>query len=206
MIERDHPFFFLEPLFSRKGSLFHFSRYVYTPDSLLDEREFLAVRGEDLDAGWVEEAMRHLASDQELAFHSNVTIDGRTWHIPMMDFCIPQLGARDIDRVRAFLPRQVFNMSAYYLSGTSFHAYSTRLLQPKDWLNFMGRMLLINRPGSSEIIDTRWVGHRLIAGYGSLRFSNNSGRYLGMPREISIGSFTRYDAAHVAEPRGEFVG
>ncbi|SRR6266478_3015198 len=188
MIDPDHPYFFLEPLFGREGAVFHFSRYVYTPDSLFDDRHLLELSGQDLTLDWLERSIRELKPDQELAIHSTVNIAGRTWHIPMIDFVAHQIEPRQLDRIRAFLPSGLFATFAFYHSGRSFHAYSTNLLAPKDWLGFLGRTLLINPPDGDQIVDARWVGHRLIAGYCSLRFSNNSHRYLGMPRRIGIRS------------------
>lgn len=198
MIADDHPFFFLEPLFGREGAIFHFSRYIYTPDSLFDERELFEVPGSDLTGEWLGDQFRALKPDQELAIHSKVVIDGRTVHIPMLDFATGQIGPEQLQRVRAFLPERVFVTSAFYHSGRSFHAYSKHLLAPKDWYAFLGRALLINPPEDGQIIDTRWVGHRLIAGYCSLRFSNNSRQYRAMPRKVSIRTFT--DSRPIAPP------
>lgn len=188
MIDLEHPFFFLEPLFSQQNAIFHFSRYIYMQDSLVDDREYLEVSGRDLDLSWLEQEIRSLSPDQELAIHSNVTIDSRTWHIPMVDFATKHMDGKKLDRIRAFLPHRVFAKSAFFHSGRSFHAYSSHLLSPKDWLNFLGRLLLINPPDGNLIVDSRWVGHRLISGFCSLRFSNNSDHYLGMPRKVGIRS------------------
>lgn len=195
MIANDHPFYFLEPLFVREGATFHFSRYVYTPDSLFDEREPLEVSGADLSVEWLENQLEDLKAGQELAIHSKVVIDNNTFHIPMLDFATAQIGPEQLHRVKTFLPKRVFVTSAFYHSGRSFHAYSTHLLGPKDWHAFLGRALLINPRDDRQIIDARWIGHRLIAGYCSLRFSNNSGQYRGMPRQVSIRALTENKAA-----------
>lgn len=50
----------------------------------------------------------------------------------------------------------------------------------------MGHLLLINPRNGAEVVDTRWVGHRLIGGFGSLRWSNNSGQYLGLPTRVAF--------------------
>jgi hypothetical protein len=189
MIADDHPFFFLESLFARRGAVFQFSRYVYTPDSLFDEREVFDVHGSDLSVEWLQRQIDQLNTDQELAFHSRVQIDGRTHHIPMLDFATDEIGPDQLYRARSFLPERVFATTAFYHSGRSYHAYSTHLLGPKDWHSFLGRVLLINPRDGNQIIDTRWIGHRLIAGYCSLRFSNNSGQYKGMPKRASIRTF-----------------
>lgn len=200
MIAGDHPFFYLEPLFGRGGALFHFSRYVYTPDSLFDERETFHVRGTDITAQWLEEQFGALKRHQELAIHSKVLLDGRTAHIPMLDFATDHMGSEELDRVRAFLPDRVFSTSAFYSTGRSYHAYSTHLLGPKEWYALLGRALLINPRDDGQIVDARWVGHRLIAGYGSLRISNNSGQYRGMPKRVGIRTLTESRLVRSPEP------
>jgi hypothetical protein len=201
MIADDHPFFFLEPLFAKEGAVFQFSRYIYAPDSLFDERELFEVIGSDVTVDWLEGQFGTLKPDQELAIHSKVVIDGRSVHIPMLDFATDHIRPEELYRVRTFLPERVFATSAFYHSGRSFHAYSMHLLGPRDWYSFLGRALLINPRDDRQIIDTRWVGHRLIAGYCSLRFSNNSGQYKGMPRKVSIRTFTESKPVAPLDPR-----
>jgi hypothetical protein len=201
MIDDGHPFFFLEPLFARDHATFYFSRYIYVPDSVSDERDVLLVPGSSISAEWVEEQMRTLKPEQELAIHSRVLIDGRTYHIPMLDFVTAQISAEQLYRVQTFLPSRVFKSSAFFYSGRSFHAYSSHLLGPKDWYEFLGRALLVNRRDDEEIIDSRWVGHRLIAGYCSLRFSNNSRQYMAMPRKVSLRAFEDNNYVETRVPR-----
>lgn len=182
MITETHPFHFLSPLFHKQEATFAFSKYVYTPDSLMDEREFMSVPGDDLTEDWVNSALASLRHDQELALHSSVRINGRAWHIPMIDFSLEKVMSEDVfDRMSRYLPKALMLNLAVYSTGRSFHAYSTTLLGPKDWYDFMGRLLLINPRQAEDIVDARWVGHRLIGGFGSLRWSNNSGLYLSSP-------------------------
>ncbi len=185
MITDVHPFYFLKEIFEKDGAVFSFSKYVYTPDSLFDEREFLYFSGDDLTEDMISKEILSLGNNQELALHSNVKINGRTFHIPMIDFSTE--GSIDVnvfDRMARYLPKAIMLNMAVYASGRSFHAYSTTLLGPKDWIDFMGRLLLINPNGQSAIVDNRWVGHRLIGGFGSLRWSNNSGQYLSSPVRV----------------------
>lgn len=185
MITEDHPFHFLSSLFSREGATFTLSKYVYTPDSLMDEREFLFLPGDDLTKDWVEAVVASLRPNQELALHSSVRINGRNWHIPMIDFSLENMMTLDVfDRMSRYLQKSLMLNMAVYSSGRSFHAYSATLLSPMEWHNFMGRLLLINPRNADVIVDARWVGHRLIGGFGSLRWSNNSGRYLGLPSRV----------------------
>lgn len=187
MITDRHPFYFLLPLFKKEDAIFSLSRYIYTPDSLFDEREYLSISGGNLSEFRINQEMAALRSDQELALHSKVIIKGKTFHIPMIDFSIEESIGNDVfDRMRRYLPKSLMLNMAVYASGRSFHAYSNTLLGPKDWFEFMGRLLLVNPRNRPDIVDARWIGHRLIGGFGSLRWSNNSGKYLGLPSRITF--------------------
>ena len=52
------------------------------------------------------------------------------------------------------------------LSGASYHYYGYRLLSNSEWQKFMYKSLLLD-----EVVDTRWVGHRLIDGFSWLRIT-----------------------------------
>lgn len=185
MITEDHPFHYLSSLFRQEDATFALSKYVYTPDSLMDEREILHVSGDELTQDWVEAIVASLRYDQELAFHSTVRMRGRNWHIPMIDFSLERgMSPELFDRMSCYLPKSVMLNMALYSSGRSYHAYSTTLLGLKDWHDFMGRLLLINPRNSDSIIDSRWIGHRLVGGFGSLRWSKNSEQYLTVPSRV----------------------
>ncbi|SDA20595.1 hypothetical protein SAMN05216315_11412 [Nitrosospira sp. Nsp18] len=187
MITERHPFYFLLPLFQKEDIVFSLSKYVYIPDSLFDEREYFSISGQDFSETRINLEIASLRSDQELALHSNVRIRGKTFHIPMIDFSTEEsVGSSVFDRMSRYLPKSLMLNMGVYASGRSFHAYSTTLLSPKEWLNFMGRLLLVNPCREPEIVDTRWIGHRLIGGFGSLRWSNNSRQYLSLPSRITF--------------------
>lgn len=187
MITERHPFHFLKPLFKKNNAIFSLSKYVYTPDSLFDERECLVISGADFSETRINQEIVSLRSNQELALHSKVIIKGKTFHIPMIDFSIEELAGDDVfDRMSRYLPKSLMLNMAVYASGKSFHAYSTTLLGPKDWIEFMGRLLLVNPHNQPDIVDARWIGHRLIGGFGSLRWSNSSGLYFGLPSRVAF--------------------
>jgi hypothetical protein len=48
----------------------------------------------------------------------------------------------------------------------------------------MGSLLLLNKPSGFKLIDERWVGHRIMAGYSALRWSCNTKQYKKMPTQI----------------------
>lgn len=185
MIKDNHPFFYLKDLLSDKEAIFYLSKYIYTSDSLMDDREIIKIQGDLLTEEFINKQILSLEKNQELALHSKVDISKSVFHIPMIDFSCKDNLSDDIKkRMRNFLPKEIMNNLALYNSGRSFHAYSTTLIKSKDWVDFMGRLLLINPKSGAEIIDSRWVGHRLIGGYCSLRWSNNTNQYRSEPEQI----------------------
>ena len=185
MIENNHPFNYLSEMFHEKDSILYFSKYLYKADSLFDEREIIEVASGKINQQWVEQEIVNLRDDHELALHSKIKLKGKTYHIPMIDFSYENDITEDVfDRLRMFIPKKIFLNLSLFKSGRSFHAYSTTLLTPKEWIEFMGRLLLINSNNDRSIIDSRWIGHRLIGGYSSLRWSNNTNHYLAMPTKL----------------------
>ena len=192
MIKEDHPFEFLNQLlFSRQNMRLQFSKYVYKEDSLFDERVIVNVQTNDLDKKKVEKLITGLSDNEELALHSRVVVGGRTYHIPMIDFAaLDALEEEDLNRLSYFIMKPIYREMEFYSSGRSFHAYSTRLLSPKEWLEFNGRLLLVDIDDKKRIIDTRWVGHRIISGYSSLRWSCNTKQHSEYPKRLGTYKIT----------------
>lgn len=183
MISRDHPFHFLSQ-FYEKNFTFTFSKYIYTPDSLLDDRECFLIKGNELTEDRINYEINSLNTDQELAVHSKVKYKNHNYHIPMIDFSItPPITENIFSRINYFIPKKIILDTQAFSSGRSLHAYSSHIIRPGEWYEFMGRLLLINLKNEPDIIDNRWIGHRLMSGYSSLRWSNNSGNYLSMPKK-----------------------
>ncbi|WP_151799386.1 primase 1D-like protein [Acinetobacter nosocomialis] len=188
MIKKDHPFYLIKELI-KDSSTYTLSRYIYLPDSVSDEREFFHIKGSDFNQKLISESLSSLNQAQELAFHSIVKDKyGKIQHIPMIDFMIEDEIDRDTYfRLKYILDKRIFNSLVFYSSGRSFHAYSTTLISNKEWKDFMGKLLLVNPSnGKNSIIDTRWIGHRLLSGYSTLRWSNNSGKYLKLPQKYEL--------------------
>ena len=185
MIPQGHPYHFLSELLGQSDAVVFLSKYIYTPDTLFDERDYLSIGGPDFSEIRIAQELSTLRSDQELALHSKLQIKNRNWHIPMIDFSISDSASNIIfDRLSRFLPKQIMLNMALYASGRSVHAYSMTLLSQKEWFQFMGRLLLVNPRDQIAIVDARWIGHRIIGGFASLRWSNNSGKYLGLPSRV----------------------
>lgn len=188
-MEHNHPLFhFLN--FCKKGpsiSELEFSLYNYRPQSLVDEREivrvsissFNGIEGFSCKEGW------------EVSINSRVYFnDGSFSHVPMIDFI-----SRDIGRIERFVRKLTseykIDSSILADSGNSFHFYGFSLLSQDEWKNFMGKVLLYGSFVRREIVDNRWIGHRLIAGYSSLRLTNNSGRYKAIPKLYKLIRMSR---------------
>lgn len=183
---RLHPLIVTKEIVARYGSpiTLQFSRYVYRRQQVFDERTTFDLEAHDVTPERVIELINSLSPDEELALHSTVRVRGRRLHIPMIDFSVNTWGAHIVTHLRNYLPRPVFKELMLFDSGRSFHAYSLRLLKPSQWHDFLGRLLLLNLPGETAIVDTRWIGHRLIGGYGALRWSCNTSHYRAYPKRV----------------------
>lgn len=189
-----HPFFFIyhDFLAKKKGNLdnyiFHFSRYTYIPDSIEDKRFCFTLKGSEFTEERINLELSKLEEGEELAFHSKIEINKRIYHFPFVDFSIPINDwsfERDFIRLKRLIPDSIIKQLALFNSGRSLHAYSLELLSNQEWIDFMGRLLLVDLVNSPyKLIDSRWVGHRLIGRYSSLRWSNNSDKYLSEPVRI----------------------
>jgi hypothetical protein len=182
-----HPIIVSQSLADRYKSnvVFEFSRYVYRPQQLFDERITFNISSSELTEGCFKQLLHDLGSDEELAFHSKLKIKGKTHHVPMIDFAVENWSGQVWNELRKYIERRILNELFVFSSGRSFHAYSTALMSPAQWREFMGRLLLVNSPGKAAIVDSRWIGHRLIGGYCSLRWSCNTEYYTSYPTKIN---------------------
>lgn len=182
----DHPLFHVLPFFKDKKDFeIQFSIYEYQPQTVFDRRTFIDVPAGDVDESWIIQQIESLALGEELAFHSVYKKGATKYHLPMIDFdcSVEDLGYAK-STLYKLLPNNIFSGLAFYDSGRSLHAYGSTGLKNKEWINFMGRLLLSNIPNHPSIVDTRWVGHRLMGGFSSLRWSSNSDMYLKVPSRI----------------------
>lgn len=185
MIERSHPYHFVSSLFWR-DRVFSLGRYRYFPDSISDRREILMISGDQFSEDWLCNEIGKLDNDRELALHSLVMEHGQAWHIPMIDFAMqgePTMYV--IERMNMFLSANIMDKMVFFASGRSFHAYSDALLSKAEWQDFMARLLLVNPKEGEQIVDTRWIGHRLIGGFSALRWTCQSNQYLTIPKRIN---------------------
>ena len=81
----EHPYLILDNIINkhRKNITFEFSKYIYRPSQLFDERETFRVKSSEVSEKYIISLIDNLEVNEELALHSNITIDNKTLHIPM---------------------------------------------------------------------------------------------------------------------------
>lgn len=162
-----------------------FSKYIYRPRSTVDDREYFTVG--ITEAAAAQEALAgSLNPEQDLALHSTLKQkNGETLHIPMLDLH-GQFDSASVAPIADLM--KVFGVESFAVfgSGRSAHVYGLGSLARDQIVPFLGRSLLLNLPDQPALVDSRWVGHRLIAGYGSLRWTCNSKQYLRLPELIEV--------------------
>ncbi|MDB4916370.1 MAG: hypothetical protein JWM95_4014 [Gemmatimonadetes bacterium] len=161
------------------------STYINVPESLTDRRESFCVRAEDVERRFGALA-KSLSAEEEIAFHSRVQVEGapgrlRPRHFPLLDFKTADSGVAE-DASERLVAEHEAPRAALFTSGHSYHLYMDLLLSDAQWTKFMGRVLLLNPREGPAIVDNRWVGHRLMSGFGALRWSANTPPYTQPPR------------------------
>jgi hypothetical protein len=169
---QEHPIEFVDSFLATCADVcaVQFSVYRYHPESLWDDRKSYAVSPGELRSKYAQLA-KQLEDNEDIAFDSVVKDGrGRKRHFGLVDFNTP-------DRVRAeqasdlLVSEYEVPRAALVFSGRSYHLYMGMLLSHPSWVKFMGRILLLNPRNEPPIIDSRWVGHRLVGGCASLRWS-----------------------------------
>jgi hypothetical protein len=179
-----HPAALLELIAKQTGIpfAFEFSKYFYKPQSTEDEREYFSFPAADAYQLALEQ-MQKLAAPFDLALHSRLDLKHRgIHHIPMLDLAC-EMSDEIVPALTTFLREFGVKEFAVYSSGRSGHVYGLNLIPDTALTKYFARALLLNLPGKSPIVDSRWIGHRLYAGYGSLRWTCNSPQYLQLPTE-----------------------
>lgn len=187
-LSKRHPFYWVKNVLD-KNLLMNYSIelsiYKYIRQSFLDERNIKRIESDNFTDEKILMLLNNLDDKEELAINSRVRDNksGQTMHIPMIDFSIKDKNKNKISSLVKLSEYSKINF-LIYSTGRSFHAYGDKLLTDRGWLHFMGTLLLLNQPGDVMLIDNRWVGHRIIGEYSSLRWSNNTGYYRKSPEYI----------------------
>lgn len=176
-----HPIAFLNQLEIPKHAVLTFSDYLYDKQSFSDIRSPFHFEKSSLNENWLINHVFSMDPRFELALHSSFEVDGEIFHIPMIDFTPKRSEQNSLSALRKLSEFWKTDFLIFF-SGRSFHAYGVRPITNADWIKFMGSLLLLNVRGTTnKLIDTRWVGHRILAGYAALRWSKNTSHYKGFP-------------------------
>ena len=166
--------------------MFCISKYIYIPNTINDNRISLKIPKEQmLNEEFINITLNNLLPEENIAIHSNIYMnDGTMLHLPMIDM---HTGSKaHLEKVNSVLPHILRNEIKWYSSGRSFHGYGETLISHEEWVKLMGRLLLCNQTNMAPTVDPRWIGHRLIAGYASLRWTKNGEHYLAMPSQLQL--------------------
>lgn len=176
-----HPVSFIDHLEIPEHATLTFSDYLYDKQSFQDVRSQFHFEKNELNENWL---LNHIFSMNplfELALHSSFEVNGEIFHIPMIDFTAKRTEQSSLLALRKLSEYWKTDFLIFF-SGRSFHAYGVRPITNADWVKFMGSLLLLNIRGTTnKLIDTRWVGHRILAGFAALRWSKNTSHYKGFP-------------------------
>jgi hypothetical protein len=191
MVRTDHPFWPLKShlLRANPNLVLEYSTYVYRGYGITESRNVFSVRADHIGEKWLEDKIRGLSDDQELAVHSRVKVESKVFHVPMIDFVnanyYNQIRER-IQHINSKLGQDIW----IYSSGRSLHGYFFLLLEEARWIEFLGGLLLCNSRGEfpNEIVDSRWVGHSLDHGFSALRWSQNTERHRTAPSLLTVDS------------------
>lgn len=186
MLDRLHPYWYVRDMIAGNPEIetLSFSYYAYTPQTVADSRTAWQVSAlQFLDCDFVENMLVSTPQGHELAIHSDVRLhNGDRQHLVMVDMATSSKA--HLEKLRSFLGDYFFQRMAWFDSGRSFHGYGADLLAEQRWTQFMGLLLLANKPRMESTVDPRWIGHRLMAGYAALRWTKNTSHYLGYPVRI----------------------
>lgn len=172
-------------LASSNNVLFFLSKYIDHSDD--SHRIIIQIEKENLTHKKIDNLANELKPNEELSFLSMIKVNSTFYHLPMVDFATKKRSAISVEV--AYEMANFWNMRFdIYDSGRSIHAYGTRLLNEQRWLKFMGYLLLLNEKSGEKVVDVRWIGHRLMSGFASLRITNNTGKYKTTPKYIGSAS------------------
>jgi hypothetical protein len=169
----------LAPWFNSKAEV-QMSKYNYVPQSFQDHRSEFSLQVNLLNENKLLAMLTSLEPEYELAMHSKIIIDNNVYHIPMIDFGSKGTSPAASETIKELCRHWNIGFNIFE-SGRSFHAYGNRLLTNEQWIQFMGSLLLLNKPSGYKLIDERWIGHRIMAGYSALRWSKNTSQYKKFP-------------------------
>ena len=130
-----------------------------------------------------------LPENRALAVTSQVILyDERKLHIPLVDFQC-KCTKTNVKNMKRSMQGMDAAGGIILETARSYHYYGMSLLTDDQWIDFVGRCLLLKPDADMQpYVDIRYLGHRLREGWGSLRISRDalSGKYRNYPKVVDI--------------------
>ena len=128
---------------------------------------------------------------REIAIDSRCVLnDGTTMrHLPMLDW--RGRNPPSTAKLRELALAVGAEEFALFDSGRSFHIYFKALLDESQFKKFLTQAVLIENRDSTSGVDYRWVAHRLMDGFATLRWSAVTRRHRREPRLARVGKVRR---------------
>jgi hypothetical protein len=122
----------------------------------------------------------NLGENQVWSITSKIrTSDGKTKHLPMMNFHPENGSEEDIKKALKYI---CGNKRGVLLdSGRFQHYYGDFLLDENEWIKFMAEFLM-----PTVLVSSRYVGHRLHDGYCTLRLTADGQYKPKVPKVVEI--------------------
>jgi hypothetical protein len=185
-ISEQHPLFCIKEAFDY-SDITHYEYSVYKSGGhgVTLSRFINRIEKATLTSNWLAAQINKLEPGEELAWHSTVYCGEKKCHIPMIDFVTTDSKEECIAAVNKLSMGKVCE-PYFFSSGRSVHCYFSCILDRNEWIEYMGKLLLLNpfNPNEPYIVDTRWVGHSIVNGFSALRWTSNSKFYLKMPEAV----------------------
>jgi len=141
-------------------------------------KQYFRLPRKDILVGTIEKKIAKLFPGEALQVLSKVYVED-AMHIPMLDLEIPARKENllfAVESIKALGQKK----GAILVSGASYHYWGFELLYLDEWQTFMHKSLLLD-----DVVDRRWVGHRLLDGFSNLRLSEK-GNYGFLPYVIEM--------------------
>ena len=158
-----------------KQKIINIIKAIEQPDPILEKiyerNDFLKLKLERLET---------LPSDEVWSLTSKVLcLDKIDRHIPMMNYHPEDVSLEDIIKSTKIISGE--REGVILSSGRFFHYYGNFLLDQGEWKKFMIDFLM-----STILVSPRYIGHRLIKGYCTLRLTTDKEYKTNIPRVISL--------------------
>jgi hypothetical protein len=182
-----HPIIFIEQYFKQIPwvSYLELGIYTYVPQTNTDPNRIIIKTPPEKLSDTYHKMQQTLRNDEDIAFQSRIHTQRGVFQTLLVDFATSKLKYAQETAMQI----TSFSKTPYALlvfSGRSFHLYAFSFYMKTQWIQHMGQCLLLNKKNEEKIVDDRWIGYRLIQGYGSLRLTCNNKNYLTEPYVINI--------------------